>query len=218
MNIKIERLNKIYKKQFKYIQVLKNINLEIYSKQKIALVGPSGSGKSTLIHILGFMDKPTSGNIYIDDINYITKKNKHLCDFRKRNIGFIFQEHYLMYDFTIIENIIMSVWNERESKILKAEYILKMVGLSDKKNSFPFELSGGEKQKVALARALINDPKIIFADEPTGNLDKKSCDEVENLLFESVSKMSSILFFVTHNEKFALKADRIIEIIDGNLK
>jgi ABC-type lipoprotein export system ATPase subunit len=218
MNIKIEKLNKTYKKQFKYIEVLKNINLEIYSGQKIALIGPSGSGKSTLIHILGFMDKPSSGKIYIDNVDYVTEKNKYLCDFRKKNIGFIFQEHYLMYDFTVIENIIIPVWDKRESKILKAEYILKKIGLLNKKNNFPFELSGGEKQKVALARALINEPKIMFADEPTGNLDKKSCDEVENLLFESVSEISSILFFVTHNEKFASKANRIIEIVNGRLK
>jgi lipoprotein-releasing system ATP-binding protein len=218
MNIRAENLNKSYKKtEFSDGRILKDINLDIERGQKIALVGPSGAGKSTLIHILGLMDRPTSGKVYIDEIDCFDGDDRRLCGMRSENIGFIFQFHYLLPDFTILENILLPVWKERKEKLKYALSILEMPGLVKRQNHFPSELSGGEQQRAALARSLINEPKIIFADEPTGNLDRKTGLEVERLLFESASQNGATLVIVTHNEELAEKADRIIKISDGSL-
>ncbi|MDR1260043.1 MAG: ABC transporter ATP-binding protein [Endomicrobium sp.] len=222
MNIKIKNLSKNYinnynKKNSQIVKVLKNVNFEIISGQKVAFIGPSGSGKSTLIHILGLMDRPTYGKMYMGDIDCFACNDEYLCNMRKRNIGFIFQFHYLMSDFTVLENILLPVWSERSIKFKYAKYILKKIGLFNRQDHFPNELSGGEQQRVALARALINDPKIIFADEPTGNLDQSTGLEIENLLFENSLQTGSTLIFVTHNKEFALKADTIIKINDGKI-
>ncbi|MDR1928556.1 MAG: ABC transporter ATP-binding protein [Endomicrobium sp.] len=217
MYIKVENLCKNYKcKTLKInIEILKNITLKILSGQKIALVGPSGAGKSTLIHILGLMDKPTSGNIYIDGVDCFSKSNKYLCNMRKTKIGFVFQFHYLMKDFTVFENIIMPVWNNKSTKLLHAKSILKRIGLLHKQNCYPNELSGGEQQRVAVGRALINNPQIILADEPTGNLDKNTSIEIVNLLFEIATELSSILVIVTHSEIIAIKTDKVIKLNNG---
>ncbi|GHT09741.1 hypothetical protein AGMMS49573_04440 [Endomicrobiia bacterium] len=173
MNIIAENLSKNYKRKgLPDIKVLKNIDFEIMSGQKITLTGPSGAGKSTLIHILGLMDRPTSGKIYIDDVDCFAGDDKYLCVMRKKNIGFVFQFHYLMPDFTVMENILLPVWNERNIKFKHAQNILEKVGILHCQNHFPSELSGGEQQRAAIARALINNPQIVFADEPTCNLDR----------------------------------------------
>jgi lipoprotein-releasing system ATP-binding protein len=218
MNIITENLSKSYKrKDLPDIKVLENINFEIISGQKIALAGPSGAGKSTLIHILGLMDRPTSGKVYIDGVDCFAGDDKYLCVMRKENIGFVFQFHYLMPDFTVIENILLPVWNEKNIKLNQAQNILEKVGILHWQNHFPGELSGGEQQRAAIARALINNPQIIFADEPTGNLDRITGFEIEKLLFESSSETGSTLVLVTHNDELASKADKIIKMTDGKM-
>lgn len=219
MNIRTENLSKIYKKKdSKPVEVLKNINIDIKSGEKIAVTGPSGAGKSTLIHILGLMDRPSSGKVFIDEKDCLLSDDAYLCKMRKDNIGFVFQFHYLLADFTVLENILIPVWDKKEQYLQKAKDTLERIGIIDRQNHFPNELSGGEQQRAALARALINSPKIIFADEPTGNLDRATGIEIENLLFEMSSQYKTTLILVTHNEALALKADRIIKMEDGGIK
>ncbi len=200
------------------VKVLKGINIVINSGEKIALTGPSGAGKSTLIHILGLMDKPTSGKVLIDDENITDFDTLKLAQMRKENIGFMFQFHYLLADFNVLENILMPVWEKKEEKTKDALKLLETMGLTDRITHFPSELSGGEQQRVALARALINNPKILFADEPTGNLDRETGKVIENLMFEICDKKDTTLVLVTHSPELAGKADRSINIMDGIIK
>lgn len=200
------------------VKVLKGINLSINSGEKIALTGPSGAGKSTLIHILGLMDKPTSGKVLIDDEDITDFSATKLAQMRKENIGFMFQFHYLLADFNVLENILMPVWENKKDKKHEALSLLETIGLSDRITHFPSELSGGEQQRVALARALINNPKILFADEPTGNLDRETGKIIENLMFEMCNKKDMTLVLVTHSPELAQKADRTINIMDGMIK
>lgn len=199
------------------VKVLKGIDLLINSGEKVALMGPSGAGKSTLIHILGLMDKPTSGNVLIDDKDITSFSPAKLAKMRKENIGFVFQFHYLLADFTVMENILMPVWNERKTKKEYALNMLETMGLTNRANHMPNELSGGEQQRVALARALINNPKILFADEPTGNLDRKTGEKIETLMFEMCNKLKTTLLVVTHSQELANLADRQIKIVDGKI-
>ncbi len=199
------------------VKVLKGIDLLINSGEKVALMGPSGAGKSTLIHILGLMDKPTSGKVLIDDKDITSFSPAKLAKMRKENIGFVFQFHYLLADFTVMENILMPVWNERKTKKEYALNMLETMGLTDRANHMPNELSGGEQQRVALARALINNPKILFADEPTGNLDRKTGEKIETLMFEMCNKLKTTLLVVTHSQELANLADRQIKIVDGKI-
>ena len=199
------------------VKVLKGIDLLINSGEKVALMGPSGAGKSTLIHILGLMDKPTSGNVLIDDKDITSFSPAKLAKMRKENIGFVFQFHYLLADFNVMENILMPVWNDRKVKKESALNMLEIMGLTDRANHMPNELSGGEQQRVALARALINNPKILFADEPTGNLDRQTGEKIENLMFEMCSKLKTTLLVVTHSQELANLADRQIKIVDGKI-
>lgn len=199
------------------VKVLKGIDLLINSGEKVALMGPSGAGKSTLIHILGLMDKPTSGQVLIDDLDITSFSQTKLAKMRKDNIGFVFQFHYLLADFTVMENILMPVWNKKKEKKEYALEMLKMMDLTDRANHMPNELSGGEQQRVALARALINNPKILFADEPTGNLDRQTGEKIESLMFDMCSKLNTTLLVVTHSQELADLADRQIKIVDGKI-
>jgi len=199
------------------VKVLKGIDLLINSGEKVALMGPSGAGKSTLIHILGLMDKPTSGNVLIDDKDITSFTQNKLAKMRKENIGFVFQFHYLLADFTVMENILMPVWDNKKQKKEYALNMLETMGLTDRANHMPNELSGGEQQRVALARALINNPKILFADEPTGNLDRQTGEKIEKLMFEMCSKLKTTLLVVTHSQELANLADRQIKIVDGKI-
>ena len=199
------------------VKVLKGIDLLINSGEKVALTGPSGAGKSTLIHILGLMDKPTSGNVLIDGNDITSFSPSKLAKMRKENIGFVFQFHYLLADFTVMENILMPVWDKRKEKQEYAKSMLETMGLTDRANHMPNELSGGEQQRVALARALINNPKILFADEPTGNLDRKTGEKIETLMFEMCNKLKTTLLVVTHSQELANLADRQIKIVDGKI-
>ena len=199
------------------VKVLKGIDLLINSGEKVALMGPSGAGKSTLIHILGLMDKPTSGKVLIDDTDITSFNQNKLAKMRSENIGFVFQFHYLLADFTVMENILMPVWNNRKQKKEYALNMLETMGLTDRANHMPNELSGGEQQRVALARALINNPKILFADEPTGNLDRQTGIIIENLMFDMCTKLKTTLLVVTHSHELADLADRQIKIVDGKI-
>ncbi|MDR1942737.1 MAG: ABC transporter ATP-binding protein [Endomicrobium sp.] len=216
MNIKAENLNKQYaKKNSADVKILKNINLEIKSGQKVALTGPSGAGKSTLMHILGLMDRPTSGKVYIDGVDCFDRDDIYLRVIRRDYIGFVFQFHYLMPDFTVLENILIPVWKDKKSKLKQAKDILSKAGLLHRQDHYPSELSGGEQQRAAVVRALINNPRIIFADEPTGNLDRQTGLEIENLLFDVTADIGATLVLVTHDEGLVQKADRIIRLVDG---
>ena len=218
MKIETKNLIKNYKlPKSAEVKVLKGVNLLINSGEKVALMGPSGAGKSTLIHILGLMDKPTSGEVLIDDKDITSFTQSQLAKMRNENIGFVFQFHYLLADFTVMENILMPVWDKRKEKKEYALSMLKTMGLTERANHMPNELSGGEQQRVALARALINNPKILFADEPTGNLDRQTGTLIENLMFEMCSKLKTTLLVVTHSQDLANLADRQIKIVDGKI-
>ena len=163
------------------------------------------------------MDKPTSGEVLINDTDITSFTQNKLAKMRNENIGFMFQFHYLLADFTVMENILMPVWNQRKEKKEYALNMLKTMGLTDRADHMPNELSGGEQQRVALARALINNPKILFADEPTGNLDRQTGTLIENLMFDMCSKLKTTLLVVTHSQELANLADRQINIVDGKI-
>ena len=200
------------------VKILKGIDLLIKSGEKVALMGPSGAGKSTLVHVLGLMDKPTSGQVLIDDVDITSFSKAKLAKIRHESIGFVFQFHYLLADFSVLENVLIPVWNNKKKKKEYALEMLKIMGLENRINHMLNELSGGEQQRVALARALINNPKILFADEPTGNLDRQTGEKIENLMFEICSRLKTTLLVVTHSQDLANLADRQIKIIDGQIK
>lgn len=197
------------------LEVLKGINLQINREEIVAIVGKSGAGKSTLLHLIGTLDTPDSGKIFFDGTDVYSMKEKQLSKFRNSKIGFIFQFHHLLPEFSAIENIMIpSMVSGKEDKN-KAVELLKEVGLEDRKNHRPNELSGGEAQRIAIARALINSPDLILADEPTGNLDTHNADAVMNLIFKLRDKFKQTFIIVTHNEDFAMKCDRVIRMNDG---
>ncbi len=204
----------------KNVRVLKKINFKFTLGKIYSLMGPSGSGKSTLLNLISLIDRPTSGFI-----KYMNKKidfdqNKKNDLFRANNIGIIYQQDNLLTDFTALENVYLSslaAGNKKDLAIKKAIKILKRVGLLHRLDHYPTELSGGEKQRVSIARALINEPKIILADEPTGSLDKKTSVEIFDLLKKQINS-KRIIIFATHNRFFANKSDCLLEIIDGNIK
>ena len=204
-------------------KILTNVNISINEGEIISVVGPSGAGKTTLINILSTLSKPDKTNdcsIYIDNYDILNSSNNNLSKFRNEKIGFIFQFHELLPEFTSIENIILPNLIKGFTKIESyenAKKLLDKIGLKDKANLYPSQLSGGEKQRVAVARALINNPKIVFADEPTGNLDSKNANELNKLFFELRKKFNNTFVIVTHNEEFANKSDRKIKLIDGIL-
>ncbi len=199
------------------LEVLKGINLKIYREEIVAVVGKSGAGKSTLLHILGTLDKPDTGKVIFDKEEIFLKKEKQVAEFRSKMIGFIFQFHHLLPEFTALENVMIPSMISGNSDREKAGKILGEVGLSGRINHKPSELSGGEAQRVAIARALVNSPKLILADEPTGNLDSENADSVIDLIFSLRNKFRQTFVIVTHNEEFANKCDRIINLHDGKV-
>lgn len=218
--INLKDINKIYGTTIK-TQVLHNINLSFEEGSFNSIIGASGSGKSTLLNILGTLDKPTSGEVYIDGTRTDTMKKNKLADLRNQTIGFIFQFHYLLPEFTALENVLMpyNIQYSKPSKeiIERAEELLDMVGLTKVKNNLATNMSGGQQQRTAIARALINNPKIILADEPTGNLDSESTENVYNILRDINQKFNTTLVVITHDRRIAEKADRIVEIKDGRI-
>ncbi|SJZ77656.1 lipoprotein-releasing system ATP-binding protein [Cetobacterium ceti] len=217
---KLLTLNKIEKKYNDKI-ILYNINLEIYEGDFIGITGESGSGKSTLLNILGGLDFPTKGDIYFKDINIQNLKEKEISKYRNENIGFIFQFHFLLPEFNVIENVLINVLIKKgkiEDKDKKrAIELLEYVGLKEKLNINIDKISGGEQQRVAIARSLINNPEIILADEPTGNLDSKTSEEIYKLLRKINKEYNTTFIIVTHSERISKRCDKIIKIIDGKI-
>ncbi len=208
------------KKSYGSLQVLKGIDLEIKSAEIVSIVGESGAGKSTLLHILSSLDHPDEGRIMLNDKDINKLKRNELASFRNTEIGFIFQFHNLLPEFTAMENVcIPGMLGNRDWKIVmeKARENLEFLGLGHRLEHKPSELSGGEQQRVAVARALVNSPKIIFADEPSGNLDSKNAEELHKLFFDLRDKFGQTFVIVTHNRDLAKMADRRIQMLDGKV-
>ena len=198
--------------------VLKDIDLSVKEGEFISIMGPSGSGKSTLLHMLGGLDNPTSGNVVIDDTDISKLKGDDLCIFRRRKIGFIFQSFNLVPSITVYDNIILPIQLDGK-KVDKdfVENVIETLGLKDKVNRIPSKLSGGQQQRVAIARALASKPAIILADEPTGNLDSKTSQDVLGLLKTTGKKFNQTIVMITHNDEIAQMSDRTIRIEDGHI-
>jgi len=207
-------------KSYGQLQVLRGVGVQIEKGEIVSIVGPSGSGKSTLLHILGTLDKPDNGSIRLDNKNLMDMSANTLAAFRNRNIGFVFQFHHLLPEFSALENVCVPGWIAGRSKkevAEKATELLGLLGLENRHENKPQELSGGEQQRVAVARALINQPKIIFADEPTGNLDSANARELHDLFFDLRKKFNQTFLIVTHNEDLAHMSDRILHMKDGKI-
>lgn len=205
-------------KSFGQLEVLKGITLHIEPRKIVSIVGASGAGKTTLLQILGTLSRPDSGELTIDGINPFKLKEKELSSFRNRQIGFVFQFHHLLPEFNALENVCLPAYvnkTARRQAEKRAKELLTFLGLEQRLNHKPNELSGGEKQRVAVARALINNPSVIFADEPTGNLDSKNQQELHDLFFSLRDQFGQTLVIVTHDREFARMSDSIIDIKDG---
>ncbi len=207
-------------KSFGSLQVLKGIDLRIEKGEVVSIVGPSGAGKTTLLQILGTLDKPDNGSVVVDGIETSTLSTNKLSEFRNKHLGFVFQFHQLLPEFTAIENIMIPAYiagMKNKEAHNRAEELLAFMGLSDRANHKPNELSGGEKQRVAVARALMNNPAVILADEPSGSLDSKNKEELHKLFFELRDKFGQTFVIVTHDETLATLTDRTIHLKDGRI-
>lgn len=207
-------------KSFGELQVLKGIDLIIYKGEVVSIVGPSGAGKTTLLQIMGTLDKADSGKVLIHGMDVSKLKEKELSAFRNRQIGFVFQFHQLLPEFTALENVMMPALIGGTSSgeaMRKAKETLEMMGLAERASHKPAELSGGEKQRVAVARALINRPAVIFADEPSGSLDSRNKEELHQLFFDLREKLGQTFVIVTHDEALAKLTDRTIHMVDGRI-
>ena len=209
------------KRTYGSLEVLKGIDLEVKKGEVVAIVGPSGAGKSTFLHILGTLDRPEEGQVFIEDINVFTQKDKDLAKFRNEKIGFIFQFHNLLAEFTALENACMPGYigggMSEKDIISRGKELLDLLGLSDRLNHLPSQLSGGEQQRVAVARALLNKPAIVLADEPSGNLDSHNALDLHQLFFKLRDEFGQTFIIVTHNEELAEMADRRLIMQDGNM-
>lgn len=207
-----------YKNYNTSVEVIKGIDLSIKNGEKVAVVGKSGSGKTSLIMLMAGLEKPSSGEIVFDNQSISNLNEDQLADIRKKKIGIVFQSFYLIPNYTALENVALILEiNGIEGSKQKSEELLTQFGLKDRLNHFPTQLSGGEQQRVAIARSMVVKPKIILADEPTGNLDTENSDKISQLLFEYANKNNSSFVLVTHDLKFAEKCDRVIKIEDGQI-
>ena len=214
--IEIKNLRKSYDD----IKILKGINISFKQGEIASIVGKSGAGKTTLLQIIGTLENPTDGDVFYDNQNVFKLRKNELSNFRNKHIGFVFQFHHLLPEFTALENICMpALIGKTPNKIAieKARYLLDLLEISGRENHKPSELSGGEQQRVSVARSLINDPKIILADEPSGNLDTKTANELHELFFKLREKNNQTFIIVTHNNKLADLADRKITMSDGEI-
>jgi lipoprotein-releasing system ATP-binding protein len=218
--LKAEQLTKVYGTTI-HTEVLHGLNFEIHKNEFTSIIGYSGSGKSTLLNILGALDQPTKGDVYFNDISFAKMTQNELADFRNQNLGFIFQFHHLLPEFSAIENVLIPTWikagRATNIKAARAKELLELVGLKDFIKSKATNLSGGQQQRVAIARSLINDPAILLGDEPTGNLDSESTDQVYGLFRTINETLGTTLLIVTHNDHIAAKSDRVIELTDGRI-
>lgn len=208
------------KKKYGQVEVLKGVDLEIKNSEIVCIVGSSGAGKSTLLHILGTLDTPDTGEIFLNNIPVHSLKGKKLADFRNHHIGFVFQFHHLLPEFTALENVCIPSWiagNSKKQAEEQAIQLLTILGLKDRIDNKPNQLSGGEQQRVAVARALINKPDIVFADEPTGNLDSVHAKELHQLFVDLRNQFKQTFLIVTHNEEMAQMSDRILHMKDGKI-
>jgi len=204
-----------------HLEVLRAVDIKVYCGEMLSITGKSGAGKSTLIHLLGSLDTPDNGKVLIEGQDIYGLTANDLANFRNKNIGFVFQFHYLLQEFTAIENVSipgMIQGTPKDTLHKKAADLLDRLGLKDRKDHKPSELSGGEQQRVAVARALINDPKVIIADEPTGNLDNQNSSELYDLFLELKKTTGQTFVIVTHNQELARRGDRIITLADGQIE
>ncbi len=212
--IKVKNISK----SFGSLEVLKSVNLKIEKGEVVSIVGASGAGKTTLLQIIGTLDSATSGGLFISGRNISELSRKALANFRNQHIGFVFQFHRLLPEFSAIENVMMPAWigsmSDSEAKT-RATELLNDLGLSDRSAHLPSELSGGEQQRVAVARALMNTPDVLLADEPSGNLDSENAAKLHDLFFELRDKLGLTIIIVTHNEELASRADRTLRMSDG---
>ena len=219
--IKLENVNRSYVLGEEYVQAVNDINLLIKDKEFVGIMGTSGSGKSTLMHIIGLLEKPTSGKVIIDGQDVSKLSDDELSKIRNKTVGFVFQSFNLIPRFTVLENILLPVRYSKEpakfDAVKKAEELLRKFGILDRKNFFPNKISGGQQQRVAIARALMMNPKIILADEPTGNLDSKTGDEILSILSGLNNEFGVTVILVTHEHDIAAKTKRQIFIKDGRL-
>lgn len=207
-------------KKYGAVEVLKGVDIAMDAGEIVSIVGPSGSGKSTLLHILGTLDKPDKGEVFLHQQNITHLQGNKLSNFRNKHIGFVFQFHHLLPEFSALENVCIPGWltsrNKNEVKE-KAEQLLKILGLHQRLENKPNQLSGGEQQRVAVARALINKPDVVFADEPTGNLDTANAKELHQLFFDLRKEFKQTFLIVTHNEELAHLSDRTLTMKDGKI-
>lgn len=217
--IEVKEVSKLYKMGKEYIVALKNISLKINKGEFVSIVGPSGSGKSTLMHILGGLDSPTRGSVVIDGQDITTLNNKSLSEYRNKKIGFVFQAFNLENSQSALENVMMPLifsGVSKKERIKRGMEALELVGLKELAIHKPKEMSGGERQRISIARALVNNPEIVFADEPTGNLDSRTGEKIINL-FKEINSKGYTVIMVTHNPSEANKAMRTIKIMDGEI-
>jgi len=218
--LKVENLSKSYQEATGRLEVLRDVNLEVETGDMIAITGESGSGKSTLLHLMGMLDKPDNGVIYYSN-KKIEMKDRNISEFRNKTVGFVFQFHYLLEDFTAEENVAMPMFlasRNFKKSLEEAQKLLKALDIYERIDHYPNQLSGGEQQRVAVARALINLPEIIFADEPTGNLDAKHSDELIDLLIKLNKQKNHTFVVVTHNLEIARKMNKTLVLENGVLR
>ena len=216
--LRIENLTKTYGEGSTQVRALDNVSFSVEKGEFLAIIGPSGSGKSTLLHIIGGVDRPTSGKVFMDGQDVYAQNEESLAIFRRRQVGLIYQFYNLIPVLNVVENITLPVLMDgREVNIARLEELLETLSLTDRRNNLPNQLSGGQQQRVSIGRALMNAPAVVLADEPTGNLDSKNSQEIVELLRKSNEKYGQTLIVITHDENIALQADRIIAIEDGRI-
>ena len=220
--IRIDNLHKSFYDGEAELKVLKGVNLDVGKSEILAIMGASGVGKSTLLHIIGTLDRPSEGSIFYEDQDITMFSENELTQFRNRSIGFVFQFHQMLPEFTALENVVISrlINNKSNSSndiYQTAEELLESVGLSDRLKHYPSQLSGGERQRVAIARALMNNPKVVLADEPTGNIDDRTSDAVLDVLWDVNERLNQTFIIVTHDSRISERAMRTVQLIDGRI-
>ncbi len=217
--LETKNLCKVYGNKDTKVEALKNINISINNGEFVSIIGPSGSGKSTMLHLLGGLERATNGTINVNGIDISTLSDKQLAEYRRTEVGFVFQQFNLIPILNVKENIELPLMiGEEEINQNFIDELINVLGLEERKNHLPSQLSGGQQQRVAIGRALATKPSIILADEPTGNLDSKTTEEVMNLMRMSSKKYNQTLIIITHDSNIAKKADRVVHIVDGEIK